>query len=1073
MKQLIFAGCMLFAFISIAGFVFADEENIQLDPTTVFMPSYVIQEADYRGKIEDAMAFINAKLKIEVLSEHQVSIPILNKEIAIIKTNLPKGVLLIQRGQGYNLFFSGRGSYNIQVQFAAQIKRKDDRNVLRVDINPAAISKLKIVFQGTDLDIRSLPSISTQLKIKGKQTEFTAYLGMSDKIQVDWFAKPTALAKAKLLLFSENNTLVTIVPGLIRTQTFLSYKIVQGKLSRFNVSLPVNLNLLTVKGENLRNWNLKKEKSRQVLELELSKEASDVYQLVLEAEEIRDRLEGAYTVVDILSLNTERENGYFAFVVKDDFKIRAVKRKGVSQLDVGELPEQLKRVAGGENNISLAYRFLRHPKELVVNIEKIKPEIIVRSNIFLEKTEEVMKLLVQADYKITKAGVFNFNLELPADMEVIDVSGPNIENWEVSEGTIQNLEVQLRTKAIGDYTLRVEMEKQTKDLYQDVDMPKVRIFHVDKVTNTIRDVDKITGFIGVSCDSSIRLKTKHRSKLTEVDLNELIFPPKGITRKPILAYKFLVQPYELKLAVEKVDPRMMADIFTFLSVGDGLMLINSAINFDILFAGVDQFSLVLPEDVSAVDITGEGIKSKDESIEEQIVNGKKVKLKVYKIALHSKVKGKYTLYCAYEKASQDISQKTQMPSLGILGVERQTGYIAIGPRANVEIELAKIENASQVDVKELPPDKMSGIDIPIFYAFKYVRYPYAISLNIKKHEDVSVLVAVVESANITTVLGKDGQIIVNALYQIKNRSKQYLDIVLPENAAIWSTFVDGKAVKPAKTEEGRILLPLVKHEEKNRSFPVEIIYETKQPKLFIFGAINLSAPQFDIPLTNVTWNVYLPFGLNYFNISSNLERGRRAFAHKREESRAPSSSQVSVGTKRRRRELKKSRYAGKAKMELMELEKAAPREAYRYDAVADADKEMLFRDEMRAPQKDLNFLSNITSQVARYSQQLAPTQEKQITEGRQKGVLPIHITIPTGGRLFTFSKLINREPLKIHAFYARKFGKAVFILLVIIIIFAFLQREKWLKRMNQLISSAKGNVQANAQIKNDEHEHKG
>ncbi|MFH2137189.1 MAG: hypothetical protein ABII88_01605 [Candidatus Omnitrophota bacterium] len=1055
MKKYIFWISCVLILIGGSPWAFSEECVVKTELPVICMPSYVIQEAEYKGKVEDSTAFIDAKINIEVLDDNRVNVPLFDKNLAIVKTSLPKGVFLLQRSGKYNLIFSGKGNYSINLQFTALIGRKEDRNVLCLGIAPAAVSKLILLFEGTDLDIQSAPEMSTQLKTKGNQTEFIAYPGTENDIKVSWFAKPTALAKAKLLLNSENSTLITVSPGIIHTQTFLNYKIVQGKLSQFEVGLPEDLNLLTVKGEFLKNWDLVKEKGKQVLKVELTKEISEAYQLILEAEQIK---EGNFLAPDIVSLNAERENGYVAFVVKDDYNIRSLQRNGVSQLNVGELPDQIKRAAGGEEKISLAYRFLSLPKELLVNVEKIKPEITVRNNVFLDVSEEVMKLFMWVDYRIAKAGVFNFNLELPNDMDVVDVGGENIENWKVnSEGVTQTLEVQLRRKAMGDYRLFVELEKPVKDMYQDMEMPMVNILNADK----------ITGYIGVGCESSIRLKTKHRNKLTEVALTELINIPLPGVRYPALGYKFLVQPYELQLAVEKVDSRVTSDVFTFISVGEGLMLSNSAVTFDVLFAGIDKFSLVLPEDVSGVDITGEGIKAKDEREEERTVDGKIQKIKIYDISLHSKVKGKYTLYCACEKVLKNSSQKSDIPVLEVLGVDRQTGSIAIGPRANVEIELVNLQGASQVDVKEMPQDKITGLDIQVLYALKYVRYPYAVSLEVKKHEDVSVLVAVVESAVITSVMGKDGQIIVDAKYFVKNRSKQYLDIELPKDAAIWSTFVDGKAVKPAKTEEGRVLLPLVKYEEKDRSFPVEIIYETKRPKLFMFGAVSLTAPVFDIPLTNITWNVYLPFGYNYHNINSNMELGQMAFVCK-------SVSTRERDEKGRGQAVRPSVIAGKSyekvcadapcEMELNEGFYGQDEEYGRsdYAKMKKEDKRQTrlsgeLSVSQQRQQKDLNFLSNISSQVARYNQQLTPEKTKQIEQGRQKGVLPIHITIPTGGRLFTFTKLISRQPLKVSAIYSKAQANILKLIIFLLIGFFGYKHKEQLKKLIKRLKKTPSN----------------
>jgi len=1050
MKKIIFVLAIVMNVAVIAGLVQANE----VPPVTCFpqeiMPEYVIQEADYKGKIENDMAFVDVKLKIEVLGKGQVKVPVFNKEVALMKSNLPKGVLLLQENGWYKLLFSKKGNYSIGLQLASMVGHKDDRNILKLKINPASISKLNLAFEGTDLDIKNHSAMSTQVRTKGKQTEFTAYLGAAEDVYISWFAKPTSLAKAELLFNSVNSSLITISQGIVNTKTFLNYEIIQGKLTRFDVSLPQDMNLLTVKGENLKNWNMRKEKGKQILSVELTREIADSYYLVLESEELKEKVDSQYTYTasNIVSLNTDRESGFYAVVVREDLKISQIKkRKGLSQLDVSELPKHLKKSAGGAEKISFAYRFLRKERELALAIEKIKPEITVRNNIFLQVTEELMKLIVQADYKITKAGVFNFTVELPNDMEVIDVNGVNIENWKVEgvDQSVKLLNVQLRSKAIGEYKLKISMERPVKDVYKDIEMPHVRITNVDKVA----------GFIGISAESSIRLKTKQRSKLTEIGLYELVNPPTGIVLSPILAYKFMVQPYELALAVEKVDSRLVADVFTFVSVGEGLMLVNTAVNFDILFAGVDSFKIALPANVDAVDITGMGIKAKDEKEEKRVINGNTQNIKVYTISLHSKVKGKYTLYCSYEKVSKKSSQQTTVPSLEVLNVERQSGHIAIGPRTNVEIEISDVQGLSQVDVKELPQDKTASIDIPILHALKYVRYPYSATLDVKKHEDVSVLVAVVESASITTVMGKDGQVIVSAVYNIKNRSKQYLDIKLPKGASIWSTFVDGKAVKPAKTEEGKILLPLTKNEGKDRSFPVEIVYETKGPRFFLFGGLKLTSPVFDIPLTNVTWNVYLPFGYNYHNLGGNLQKGRIAFVHTQSKvgrdaqtimpSIAPMESAKRERVKKRkmRREYKEARLAE----EEIAGGFVGDKLDYEMDDAA--------YPSAQAPQKDMNFVSNISQQIARYNKQLEPQGKREITQGRQKGVLPIHITIPTGGRLFVFSKLISREPLKVRAMYSKRMSKLSNLIFILLIIIAVVKRETLKPHAIALVAKAK------------------
>ena len=1001
------------------------------DSAAAFLPVYVVREVTYAATVENATAFINTTLNIDVLRSQEVTVPVFSRDIAVARTKLPKGVLLIQKEANYFLYFPGKGSYSVDIAITRRIVRENDRNMLHLDAMPAAVSTLELTLQGSDLDIRISPEVSATTEQKGKTSKFTAYLGTTRSVDVNWYAQSTARAGEKTVFFTENNTLILIRPEVVRTQSNIRFSLAQGRRSKFVLQVPAKMNVLGVKGAAVKNWKLQEGKDVDVLEIEMTKDIADTCDVIVDAEEVREDKEDVYNSELIATRDAERETGCVAFAVQGDIKIQPVQTKGLTQVDVKDAPEQLRQGAGGAPSLSLAYRFLRQPGALSVKIEKIKPEIQARSNIFVHLSEETLKSAVDVEYTIEKAGIFNFMLRVPADMELADISGENIENWKLSEANPEGktLDVQLRSKAIGIYHLRLDLEKPFDGQAPDISVPVI----------TVLGTEKITGYIGVSCESSIRLKTREKRNLTEVALQELKAMPSAWPAQPVLAYKFLSQPYSLQLGAEKVDPRVMADVFTFMSVGEGLMLLNSSLTFNILFAGVDEFSFSLPADVTGVDITGEGIKAKDEKTEEKNINGKIVKRNVYTITLHSKARGAYTLYCAYEKVLNNFSEVAALPALEVLKVERQTGSIAIGPRSSVEIELKRVEGANQVDVKELPAEKLSGIDVPVVQALKYSRYPYAVDIDVKKHEDVSVLVAVVESATITSVLGSDGQLIVSAAYQIKNRSKQYLDLLLPKNSAIWSTFVDGKAVKPAQTEAGKILLPLPKYEEKDRSFPVEIIYETKQSALGFLGGVGFAAPQFDIPLTNVTWNVYLPFGYRYTARPGNMEKGRLAFARMSGEESKLDKEQVMP-----------SAVGGRYRQVQQMVADLEDNQSMPQVAGAMAPQESDRRDEPRksmAKSKDERFLSNFYDQVSRYQKSMKAEPEKEISQGRQRGVLPIHITIPTGGQLFTFSKLFSREPLQISFAYSKARGKIFFVVLILIAGVAYMQRKtifRWL-----------------------------
>ena len=975
-------------------------------------PKYSILEAIYEAKVENQIVYTRVKYKIKTWKA--TTIPLLSEDVAITKSVLPKDVLLLVEKGMYYLTFPTKGEYTVTIEFSSKIEKRENKNIFRFRPSRAVISKFTLFIPETRLNVEVNPiNIQAKVTAQGKHTQVVAFLGTAEELKIKWSS--TTASSVKPIFFSENNMLVTISPGVVRITSILEYSVMQGKLYRIKLELPFTTNLLAVKGENIKNWDLKQEGDKQILRIVFDDVVNQNYQLTLEMEEPKNENLQTYKVPQIKTVGVERQSGHIGVIARDNLKIQPLERVRISQINVNELPAELKRIA--QEEISLAYRYLKQPVKLSLNIQKIKPEITAISNMFLHIDEDLIELNLLIDYDICKVGIFNFYLTLPQDYTLIDVEGEGVSDFSfIEKGEDRVLEVRLRDKVIGRYKLLVRMEKTVTEKLTKLEVPKVKV-------NGAR---KEIGYIGISSVSNIRLITKDRKNIAEIDIGELS-NPLHIQTRPSLAYKYIEQPYKLVLGIEEVAHRVTAEVFTFMSVGEGLLLLDSAITYNILYAGVDEFTLAFPQGVEVVDITGENIKSKQETIQEKEIGGKIVRKKIWKIRLHSKVKGRYNLYCSYEKvvektasSDEDTTNIVRLPQIEILNVERESGFWCLGPRSNVEIKPHLVGGATTIDIDELPKDKARGIDVPLVLAFRYTRHPYDISIEVRKHKDVSVLVAMAESADITTVLTPEGERIVSARYMIKNKQKQYLNIILPQNANVWSAFVNNKPVKVSKTKEGHILLPLEKSHN-DIPFPVEIIYETKQPKLWLFGGLVMIHPRLDIPVANISSSLYLPEEFNYTAFRGNLKLVKEI---NRRIVRKHLKDYFQIGRRT---------YSHYLSPNVTSLE------------VLKGEKESILEGKKAGRYYKDVFSANLQSQRARYQQFVNRKKqgekrnylqggEIQIIKGRLMGALPIRVSIPTGGKLFTFNKLFSTdEELVIKAVYSKGIsGKAIFWIIVVL-----------------------------------------
>lgn len=397
------------------------------------------------------------------------------------------------------------------------------------------------------------------------------------------------------------------------------------------------------------------------------------------------------------------------------------------------------------------------------------------------------------------------------------------------------------------------------------------------------------------------------------------------------------------IAPVKLEPKAYADVETYSSVGDGFIRCQANVNYSILQSEISSLRIALPEDTSVLEVQGRDLRDWKVSVKDGMQY-----LDAY---LNFGIKGSYSLSVSYEKKIGEGSQVAQIPWIKTQGVERERGFLGVAAATNVELAVNKIEQANPIDVKELPQSIWRNSPNPILLAFKYLNAPFNISLDVTRHEELPVLVAAIDSVDYTTLYTDEGKSLTKAVYQVRNNVKQFIHLVLPQNASLWSVFVAGNPVKPAKDKEGNILIPLEKSQATGQGitqFPVEIVYLDKNSRMRLAGNVKLNLPRVDIPISSLSWSVYFPSDYLYFNFGGDvkeLEKDARILPFMR------SSFPVQRGV------------GGLAESRLGE----------QYDA----------------------------QQVMDFS--------KDIQSAKMKGLLPIKIDIPQAGKLYRFSKLLVTE----------------------------------------------------------------
>lgn len=306
-----------------------------------------------------------------------------------------------------------------------------------------------------------------------------------------------------------------------------------------------------------------------------------------------------------------------------------------------------------------------------------------------------------------------------------------------------------------------------------------------------------------------------------------------------------------------VEPRLYAEHLGLIGVSEGVLTGHSVLDYSILHAGVEQLAFTLPEDVTLLDIKGRGVGDWEV--------GTAGPRKRVTVDLNFAAEGNYRLEVDYERALPEDGGAVQVPDLQVVGVERVKGWVGVDARSNLEIQAGDATDARVVDVRELPPAILGQTDWPVLLGFTYRKAGWSIPLEITQHDEVDMLVTIIDQLAATTVLTPDGRRMTQVTWAMRNNRAQYLRVEMPEGAVPWSAFVGGKAVKPARAEDGRVMIPLARSQTAGGDlarFAVELVYveDGQQPDDRGKGGFAAQLPRADVPATAVAWTVYVPGG---------------------------------------------------------------------------------------------------------------------------------------------------------------------------------------------------------------------
>jgi len=813
------------------------------DASTYDSQSGSITSASYSTTINNRVATVNAVLEFSP-ARQGLMVTLFSGDVAVQQFTVKRGkAQLVRDGDNLNVMLNGRDKATFEIKMLVKIKGDVTKRELSFGIPPALSSQAFFIINQSEADVDLPTAIAFKRILQNNQTRVDAVMGSAARVDLVWTPRTKQAGEVAAAVFCQNAALVTFGGGIADIRAVMDYQITQGELRQARVQLPAGQRLLRVEGDGIRTWEIQNTNGAQTLVVDLLQGMSSSWRLTVETEKNLETLPASVAIDVPHVLGVKRETGFIALRQTDSLALSVENTSGLERVDVQEFPN-----AGSTNiaNLSSVFQFSKPNFALRTRVETIQSEIeAVTVNNFRIGAEQV-SLLARIDYTIKHAGVFALELALPDGYRVESIDGNNIEQQtERVESGSRILEVTLKEHTMGDYNLNVELTRDFKKLPKSLPLTGVEP----------RNVARLTGFIAVSGEPGVAVNAQSFDGLLEVPVASLPGDANVTDTGSVLAYKFISSgaessvPWNLSIATETVAAWVRAEIVNTVSLTETLATCRAQVRYDIANAPVKELRVKVPKNFQNVQIAGPNIRSREQ-------DGN-----LWRVELQSPVQGTYTLEVTWEQPVSLQTNTIEFAGVSTDGTERETGLLALSAKAPLQVNESTVENLQRMDLSDFP-DWAGSPDSDTALVYRYVRPGYKLSLDVRRLDDAEVLQAIVEHADLTSVVADDGQTMTEMSLSLQSNGRQFLEIALPHGATVWSAFVAGQPVQPG-LHEGKVLLPIEQSATSDGSTSVELTYVGTNAFPRGHGQIGFTSPQFDVPLKNVHWEVYLPPDYDY------------------------------------------------------------------------------------------------------------------------------------------------------------------------------------------------------------------
>jgi len=295
------------------------------------------------------------------------------------------------------------------------------------------------------------------------------------------------------------------------------------------------------------------------------------------------------------------------------------------------------------------------------------------------------------------------------------------------------------------------------------------------------------------------------------------------------------------------EVRFLSDMKTLVSVTEAELALTVLADITVVQGDPAQFEIALPPGYEVTGITGTTLDASD--------------TQPGLLTLHVRNATQRSHQFLISLMRPNTGSKAEIPILSVRNTQRETGEVLVEGEGTMELTATESGSLKRMDVKEASSFLRDLARNPLHAAFRFHRQAAetpGLPLDWVRFPDSSLLAAVAQNAEVTTMVTSDGKSLTEVKLTVRNQAQAFLKVALPAGASIVSAEVAGERVKPVQGADGN-RVPLLRSGFRPAGpYTVSFVYLDSGAPFAKKGGSELALPKMDVPIGLVRWEVFLP-----------------------------------------------------------------------------------------------------------------------------------------------------------------------------------------------------------------------